>query len=177
MIILIAGASHTGKTLLASRLIEKYVYQGRVYSCLSLDLLKMGLIRSGNTALTPYDDEKLTPYLWSIAREIIRTALENNQNLIVEGCYIPFDFMNDFTADQRDEIKYICLVMTRNYIMTHTDDITRFGSVIEKRPDDTVDIPELIADNERNLAECRARGLGFILIDKDYDAAQRTEEV
>ena len=177
MIILIAGASHTGKTLLASRLIEKYVYQGRVYSCLSLDLLKMGLIRSGNTALTPYDDEKLTPYLWSIAREIIRTALENNQNLIVEGCYIPFDFMNDFTADQREEIKYICLVMTRNYIMTHTDDITRFGSVIEKRPDDTVDIPELIADNERNLAECRALGLGFILIDKDYDAAQRTEEV
>lgn len=119
MIILIAGASHTGKTLMASRLIEKYVYQGRVYSCLSLDLLKMGLIRSGNTALTPY----LTPYL------------------------------------------------------THTDDITRFGSVIEKRLDDTVDIPELIADNERNLAECRARGLGFILIDKDYDAAQRTEEV
>lgn len=177
MIILIAGASHTGKTLLASRLIEKYVYQGRVYSCLSLDLLKMGLIRSGNTALTPYDDEKLTPYLWSIAREIIRTALENNQNLIVEGCYIPFDFMNDFTADQRDEIKYICLVMTRSYILTHTDDITRFASVIEKRPDDTVDIPELIADNERNLAECRARGLGFILIDEDYDAAQRTEEV
>lgn len=177
MIILIAGASHTGKTLMASRLIEKYVYQGRVYSCLSLDLLKMGLIRSGNTALTPYDDEKLTPYLWSIAREIIRTALENNQNLIVEGCYIPFDFMNDFTADQRDEIKYICLVMTRSYILTHTDDITRFGSVIEKRPDDTVDIPELIADNERNLAECCARGLGFILIDKDYDVAQRTEEV
>ena len=123
MIILIVGASHTGKTLLASRLIEKYVYQGRVYSCLSLDLLKMGLIRSGNTALTPYDDEKLTPYL------------------------------------------------------THADDITRFASVIEKRPDNTVDIPELIADNERNLAECRARGLGFILIDKDYDAAQRTEEV
>lgn len=123
MIILIAGASHTGKTLMASRLIVKYVYQGRVYSCLSLDLLKMGLIRSGNTALTPYDDEKLTPYL------------------------------------------------------THADDITRFASVIEKRPDDTVDIPELIADNERNLAECRARGLGFILIDKDYDAAQRTEEV
>ena len=85
--------------------------------------------------------------------------------------------MNDFTADQRDEIKYICLVMTRSYILTHADDITRFASVIEKRPDDTVDIPELIADNERNLAECRARGLGFILIDKDYDAAQRTEEV
>lgn len=73
MIILIAGASHTGKTLLASRLIEKYVYQGRVYSCLSLDLLKMGLIRSGNTALTPYDDEKLTPYLWSISRAWVYT--------------------------------------------------------------------------------------------------------
>ena len=52
MIFLIAGASHTGKTLLAQKLLEKYKYP-----YLSLDLLKMGLIRSGNTALTPEDDE------------------------------------------------------------------------------------------------------------------------
>ena len=48
MIFLIAGASHTGKTLLAQKLLEKYKYP-----YLSLGLLKMGLIRSGNTALTP----------------------------------------------------------------------------------------------------------------------------
>lgn len=51
MIILITGASHTGKTALAQRLLERYRYP-----VLSLDLLKMGLIRSGQTSLTPEDD-------------------------------------------------------------------------------------------------------------------------
>ena len=40
MIILITGASHTGKTVLAQKLLEKYQYP-----YLSIDILKMGLIR------------------------------------------------------------------------------------------------------------------------------------
>lgn len=49
----------------------------------------MGLIRSGNTDFTPCDDDKdLTSYLWPIVSEMIKTAIENKQNLIVEGCYI-----------------------------------------------------------------------------------------
>ena len=79
MIILIAGASHTGKTLLSQKLLEKYKIP-----YLSIDHLKMGLIRSGKTDLTPNDDDKLTPYLWDIVREIIKTAVENSQNLIIE---------------------------------------------------------------------------------------------
>lgn len=86
MIILITGASHTGKTALAQKLLEKYQYP-----YVSIDHLKMGFIRSGYTKLTPGDDEKLTDYLWPIVREMIKTAIENRQNLIVEGCYIPFD--------------------------------------------------------------------------------------
>ena len=82
MVILITGASHTGKTVLAQRMLEKYKYP-----YLSIDHLKMGLIRSGNTELTPEDDDKLTEYLWPIAREIVKTTIENHQNLIVEGCY------------------------------------------------------------------------------------------
>ena len=91
MIILITGASHTGKTLLAQKMLEKYKYP-----YLSIDHLKMGLIRSGNTELTPEDDEALTGYLWPIIREIVKTAIENKQNLIIEGCYIPFDWRRDF---------------------------------------------------------------------------------
>ena len=88
MIILIAGASHTGKTRLAQRLLEKYSYP-----CLSIDHLKMGLIRSGYTSLTPESsDGDLTEYLWPVIREMVKTAIENGQNLIVEGCYIPFDW-------------------------------------------------------------------------------------
>jgi len=56
----------------------------------------MGLIRSGYTNLTPENDHELTDYLWPVVREIVKTAIENKQNLIVEGCYIPFDWSRDF---------------------------------------------------------------------------------
>lgn len=86
MIFLITGASHTGKTTLTQCLLEKYKY---LY--LSIDYLKMGMIRSSYTKLTPKDDDQLTDYLWPIVREIIKIVIENGQNLIIEGCYIPFD--------------------------------------------------------------------------------------
>ena len=70
MVILIGGASHVGKTLLAQRMLERY---GVPY--LSIDHLKMGLIRSGNTDLTPDDDDALTEYLWPIVREMVKTAI------------------------------------------------------------------------------------------------------
>ena len=91
MIVIITGASHTGKTVLAQRMLEKYQYP-----YLSIDHLKMGLIRSGNTDLTPEDDDKLVGYLWPIVYEMIKTAIENRQNLIVEGCYIPYDWRKNF---------------------------------------------------------------------------------
>ena len=77
MIILIGGATHTGKTVLAQRLLEKYRWP-----YLSIDHLKMGLIRSGRTDLTVFDDEALTGYLWPIQLEMIKTSIENGKNLI-----------------------------------------------------------------------------------------------
>ncbi|MBQ7344557.1 MAG: AAA family ATPase [Oscillospiraceae bacterium] len=165
MIILIGGASHTGKTVLAQRLLEKYGYP-----YLSIDHLKMGLIRSGNTDLTPMDDDKLTDYLWPILREMVKTAIENGQNMIVEGCYIPFDWQKDFSEGYRKQIRYICLIMTRSYIETHFDDIRAHANAIETRLDDSgLCIEDLIRENERNLAACQAHGCGYILIDGDYE--------
>ena len=128
MIIIITGASHTGKTLLAQRMLEKYKFP-----YLSIDHLKMGLIRSGNTKLTPDDDEQLTVYLWPIVREMIKTAIENKQNLIVEGCYIPFDWRKDFEEEYLRDISFICLALTDAYIDQHIDDIRGHASDIECR--------------------------------------------
>ena len=118
MIVLITGASHTGKTVLAQKLLEKYKYP-----YFSIDHLKMGLIRSGYTKLTPEDDDKLTEYLWPIVREMIKTAIENKQNLIIEGCYIPFNWKKDFTEEYLDNIRYYCLVMSESYIQKNFDNI------------------------------------------------------
>jgi hypothetical protein len=164
MIYLIAGATHTGKTAYAQRLLEKYHYP-----YLSIDHLKMGLIRSGQTDLTPMDDDKLTDYLWPIVREIVKTAIENKQNLIVEGCYIPFDWQEDFAPEYLAEIHYTCLVMTRQYIETHFADIKDYANVIEQRLCDDVKKEVLIAENEENLARCKAQNLPYILIDKTYE--------
>ena len=165
MIILIAGATHAGKTNLAQRLLEKYKYP-----YLSIDHLKMGLIRSGNTDLTPEsDDDALTAYLWNIVKEMIKTAVENNQNLIVEGCYIPFDWENDFDADYLQNIRYYCLVMTKEYIEKHFDDIKGFASTIENRGDDSWCSKEtILRDNIHNLEMCKKHGCNYILIDKSY---------
>ncbi len=164
MIILITGASHTGKTLLAQKLLEKYKYP-----YLSIDHLKMGLIRSGQTKLTPYDDDKLTVYLWNILKEIIKTAIENGQNLIIEGCYIPFDWKDSFDEDYLPQIKYICLVMSESYINSHFTDIVSFGNVIEKRLSNDLGIEETIQDNLKYLRGCISHGLEYFLIDDEYD--------
>lgn len=164
MIILITGASHTGKTALAQKLLEKYKFP-----YLSIDHLKMGLIRSGNTNLTPLsDDTALTEYLWPIVREIIKTAIENKQNLIIEGCYIPFTWQEDFGQEYLDDIKYYCLVMSENYIKNHFDDIVKFASVIENRFDHDCALDELLQDNVRILNLCKKHNANYVLIDDEY---------
>ena len=165
MIILITGASHTGKTALAQKLLEKYKYP-----YLSIDHLKMGLIRSGNTALTPVSDEKaLTAYLWPIVCEMIKTAIENEQNLIVEGCYIPFDWSKDFESEYLENIRYYCLVMSNKYITNHFSDIKKYASVVENRMDDEdCTIEAVLRDNAEMLEQCQNYKVNYLLIDDEY---------
>ncbi len=165
MILLIAGASHTGKTALAQRLLEKYRYP-----YLSIDHLKMGLIRSGHTTLTPLSStEELTGYLWPVIREMIKTAIENKQNLIIEGCYIPFDWAESFEKEYLQHMKYICLVMSEAYIHNHYRDIKEFAGVIEQRLDDSdCTIESLIRDNTEALKMCRLYHADYFLIDSTY---------
>ena len=164
MIILITGASHTGKTVLAQKLLEKYKYP-----YLSIDHLKMGLIRSKNTKLTPIsEDYKLAEYLWPIVKEIIKTAIENKQNLIVEGCYVPLDWDMYFSAEYLENIKLICLVMTKNYIEKHTADIKRYSNVIESGLYDDLPDEVILKENEFYQKFLQNRRSKTIIIDDTY---------
>lgn len=164
MVIIISGASHTGKTLLAQKLLEKYNYP-----YLSIDHLKMGLIRSGNTNLTPYsNDDELTNYLWPIVREIIKTAIENKQNLIVEGCYIPCNYKDDFDELYLKNIKEYFLIMTEKYINNYFDKIINYGNIIENRLSNDINKETLIKDNIDVLKKCKKHNLNYILIEDEY---------
>ncbi|MBQ7038108.1 MAG: AAA family ATPase [Clostridia bacterium] len=165
MVVLIMGASHTGKTALAQRLLEKYKYP-----YLSIDHLKMGLIRSGNTSLTPMDDEELTAYLWPIVREMIKTAIENKQNLIIEGCYIPFDWAKEFDKEYLDMIRCYCLIMSEAYIKNNFADIKKFANVIENRLDDEwCTMESTLKDNAETLRLAQKHNLNYLLVDDCYE--------
>ena len=161
---MITGSSHTGKTLLAQKLLERYKYP-----YLSIDHLKMGMIRSGYTKLTPEDDAELENYLWPVVREIIKTAIENRQNLIVEGCYIPFDWARDFNENYLEQIRYYCLVMSADYIKTHFADIKKYANVVEKRlSDEWCTMEKVLVENARFLKLARKHRANYILIDNEY---------
>lgn len=165
MILLIGGSSHTGKTLAAQRVLEKYSYP-----YLSIDHLKMGLIRSGMCSLTPESsDEELTPFLWNIIREIVKTAIENRQNLVVEGCYIPFDWKKDFDSAALKQIRYVCLIFSEDYILRHYHDIMNHANVMERRLEDASCTRErLLRENRDNLEQCRRHGCDYMLIHGAY---------
>lgn len=164
MVILIAGDSHTGKTLLAQKLLEKYKYP-----YLSIDHLKMGLIRSGLCKLpAESDDRELTGYLWPVVREIIKTCIENSQNIIIEGCYIPFGWEKDFTPEYLQNIRYTCLIFSKEYIKNNLHDILQFENVIERRLPGSLTIEKLQAANEYNLKQCELHNYKYILIDSIY---------
>ena len=164
MVVLIAGASHTGKTLLSQKLLEKYKFP-----YISIDHIKTGLIRSGNTALTPEDDKELTAFLWPIIQEIVKTAVENRQNLVIEGGYIPFDWKKDFNDEYLKEIRYYCLVMTEDYIKKHFFNIKKYANLIETRKDDSCcTLESTIRENAENLMMCKKFNCNYILIDHEY---------
>lgn len=163
MVVFIAGASHTGKTCIAQKLMERYKYP-----YLSIDHLKMGLIRSGIASLTPYDDG-LTSYLWPVVREIAKTAIENKQNLIIEGCYLPLDYKTYFDEAYLSDIKFYCLVMTKKYIVNNFSLIKSYADIIEKRTNDDLSLESLIEQNVQNLDGCLKHKCEYILIDGKYD--------
>jgi len=174
MVVIITGASHTGKTALAQRLLEKYKYP-----YVSIDHLKMGLIRSGNTSLTPMsEDGALTAYLWPIVCEMIKTAIENKQNLIVEGCYVPFDWEKDFEKEYLKEIRYVCLVMSEDYIKKHFADIKRYASIIEDRLDDEWCTMEgVLEDNKEIWEKVQKHGVNYLLIEDRYEVDMDLQEI
>jgi len=171
MIILIGGSSHVGKTLLSQKLLEKYHYP-----CTSLDHLKMGLIRAGITELTVEQDDEMRDYLWPIAAEMVKTAVENHQNMILEGCYIPGDWASLFSPEYLRDIRCVFIVMSESYIRSHADSIASEANVIEARIADEVNIDRLVSCSKWFKELAQNFGTPYVEIDGHYDIDEITDE-
>lgn len=172
MIILLTGASHTGKTVIAQRLLETLHIP-----TLSLDHIKMGLIRSGMTDLTAKDDDLLVELIWPMAVGIIKTCLENKQHLILEGIYIPADFASYFEEEELDEICYMALVLGQNYIDKNLKTIIDHRSDMEKRQDNFISEGKIKRENLKFQEMVEHFNLPHILIDNTYDVEKIVEKI
>ena len=168
MIILIGGESHTGKTLLAQKLMEKYKVP-----YLSMDHLKMGLYRGlKEEKYSPVRaHESLGEAMWPIVRGMIMTCIENSQSLIVEGCYILPHLINDFGGEYRQHITAVFLGFSENYIReNYENDIMKYASIIEQRGKDELEpIENYILKNAGVKKECEKHGCDFYEIDDEYE--------
>jgi len=170
MVILIAGASYVGKTLLAQKLLEIYKMP-----YLSIDHLKMGLYRSGfDYGFTPESEEEIiTEKLWSIIKGIIMTNIENDQNIIIEGCYFP-ELINDLDKEYLYKTIFLYIIFSEQYIKKNlSDKIIGNRSIIENRIYDFEGTNEFIKKyilvNKNNKEKCIRNGIKYFEIEEDYE--------
>ena len=172
MIYLIGGASHTGKTNLAQKLMVKYKIP-----YISMDHIKMGLVRTGLLPNYVEEDEKMLQVLWPVIREMIKTAVENDQNMIIEGCYIPYDWKEDFDEEYLEDIRCMFLVMAPEYIENRFEDIQKYASIIEDRGEDEDCTKEWILQiNQECYEGCVEHGCEYKLIVDKYDVDEEIFE-
>ena len=164
MVILLGGASLSGKSAAAIKVAKKYGYE-----VISLDLIKMGLIRSKMTSLTPLNDDELTLFMWPMVREMIKTAVENKRNVVFEGAYIPFGYEKDFDSSYLEDIRCVFLILSERYLQNNFDAVLSHCFDAEFRGKDfTCDRQSLSEENSKILQECRRRKYSYILIEDFY---------
>lgn len=111
----------------------------------------------------------MTGYLWPIVVEMIKTAIENEQHLTVEGIYIPCDWKKDFPPAYAKSIRAFFLVMSETYIRTHFDTIRIHADAMEKRkfPQDLT-MEKLMDDNLAIKKACDQADQDIVWIDEEY---------
>lgn len=169
MIILIGGVSHTGKTLLAQKLLEKYKIP-----YVSLDHLKMGLVRGGYTKAfsASSDDELIAETMWPFVEGIIKTAIENEQDNIIEGCYLPPVHVKKLIETYPNHIKVIYICFTEAYVLENYDSkILTYRNIIEKRIyDEERSMINFINEHTRLRQECKKYRLNYVDIAENYES-------
>lgn len=167
MIVLISACSSSGKTLMAQTLLEKYKIP-----YYSIDHIKMGLFRSDeNCGFHPCDnDVDIAHKLWPMLKGIIMTAIENDQDLIMEGCYILPEFIDDFDETYRKKIIPVFFGFSEAYLRKNFDtDIKKYRSVIELRdtPDDRP-IEVFMEYHLKNKLGCKEHEIKYHEINDNY---------
>lgn len=177
MLLFLQGASHAGKTTFTKHL-ARLTGAGVV----SLDLLKMGLIKSGNTdfaGLTPEDDDAIAERLWPIVREIALVADENGQSLIIEGVSLPFDGAGTLAKESGESrAAAFAITFSEEYIRNQYGRICKEASASERRVhQEPPTLEELLFDHESVFNGAWNNGWSVIEIDTPEDWERKIENL
>ncbi|MGG3838752.1 hypothetical protein ABEV00_17250 [Paenibacillus thiaminolyticus] len=104
--------------------------------------------------------------LWPIVKGIIMTSIENNQSIIIEGCYILPRFVKDFEKPYSENIISVFLGFSANYIHENFESkIVKYRNAIEARlyPEERT-IRHLIEEHDRFRKSCMEQGVPYFEI-------------
>jgi putative acetyltransferase len=156
---------------MAQKLLEKYKVP-----YLSIDHIKMGLFRGSKYCdFSPTDsDDELTDKLWPIVKGIIMTNIENDQHIIIEGCYLPPEHIGDFEPVYLKQIIPFYIGFSKNYLEKHfLTGIIEHRNEIERKEyngdDDYINMDNFIKLHARLKARCSQNNARFFEIDEDYE--------
>lgn len=175
MVIFIGGVSCSGKTNMAQKIMEKYHIP-----YLSIDHIKMGLIRTGVSKYVndgfdcSSNDAEITKEIWPIIREIAKTNIENNQHIIIEGCYIPANEVVNFEEEYKDFVVPFYITFSKEYIENHRDDgiFSNLCAIENKDLQGTRDYLTrdfLIREHELQKKRCEENRVKYIEIKDNYE--------
>lgn len=167
MVVLIGGVSHTGKTYLAQQLLERHKIP-----YLSLDHLKMGLIRGAiNCGFTADDDDAtISTSMWPVVEGIIRTNIENRQHIIIEGCYLPPFAVKSLKGEYPQQIIECYLGFSENYVRKNFEKlILPHRNVVEHRKyPENRSASDFIEEHLRLKELCEVSRLNYFEVDKEH---------
>ena len=124
MIYFIAGAARAGKTYLAKQLMTQLKIP-----LLELDYLKMGLANGvPEYGIHPLQDEAtLGGLLWPIVEAMVRAMVENEDDYIIEGCYILPEFVAQAREQHGDTIRACFLGYADTSPLEKLVEVRRYG--------------------------------------------------
>lgn len=169
MVYLIGGASCSGKTTIAKEIMEN-----KKINYLSLDNLKMGLVRTGLSKVLNFNiddnDQLIKKNIWPIVKEIIKTVIENCQDLVIEGVYIDEDDLNNFSIEYSKFIKSVFIVFSEKYIKNNYNTIIKYLSISENKDYDEsyMTITNFIKMHKKEKELCEKNKIKYIEINDNY---------
>lgn len=166
-VILIGGVGGTGKTLLAKQLMKKLHIP---YVC--IDHLMMGMLRSETACGFSVDDsaETIGQAMWPLLVGFIKTNIENQHSIILEGFQLQPELIAQFEEPYRSQLLSVFVGFSEVHFRAgQFAKIEQYRHVVEQRLPETYDLEMLVQSHQQLQANCQKSEMPFFELDGDYN--------